>query len=143
MFNVITNFFASSEDKDPTFIRVTRSIMILALAGTLLTIAIVMTTADSQARMATVSALAGAGLLEFVALLLILRSHHGQSSDSSCLVFTITIVSLNANSIHDISIVAYPFIIMATFLRRRLLVTYFPDSDSNCTFRNPGYNWFE
>jgi GAF domain-containing protein len=126
MFHVITNFFASPEDKDPTFIRVTRNIMILALVGTLLTIAIVVITANFRAPMVTVSALACAGLLEFIALLLILRGSltMAKAVVPVAFILTITIVSLNANTIHDISIVALPvIIIMATFLQgRRLLV---------------------
>jgi len=126
MSNVITNFFASPEDKDPSFIRVTRNIMILALVATLLTIAIVVVTANSRTLMVTVSALVGAGLIEFVALLLILRGSltMAKAVVPVAFILTITVVSLGKNTIHDISIVAYPvIIILATFLQgRRLLV---------------------
>ncbi len=125
MSNVITSFFASPEDKEPSFIRVTRNIMILALLGTVATIGIVILTGNPETRVVTVSALAFASLLEFVALLLVLRGSltMAKAVVPVVFIFTITIISFNANSIHDISIIAYPVIIMmATFLQGRRLM---------------------
>lgn len=126
MLNVIRNYFASPEDKDPSFVRVTRTIMVLALAGTLLTIAIVIFTGNPNTRLLTASVLAVAGLLEFIALLQTLRGSLNMAKTVVPVAFilAITIVSLGKNTIHDISIVAYPFvIILAAFLQgRRLLV---------------------
>lgn len=126
MFNVITNFFASPEDKDPTFIRVTRSILILALLGTFGTIGVVLWTGNPSTRIFTASVLVAASLIEFVALLLALRGRLTMTKIVVPVVFilTITIVSLGKNTIHDISILAYPLIIiLAAFLQgRRLLV---------------------
>ena len=126
MFNVITNFFASPEDEDPTFIRVTRSILILALLGTFGTIGVVLWTGNPSTRIFTASVLVAASLIEFVALLLALRGRLTMTKMVVPVVFilTITIVSLGKNTIHDISILAYPLIIiLAAFLQgRRLLV---------------------
>lgn len=126
MFNVITSFFASPEDQDPTFIRVTRNIMILALVGTLGTIGVVLWTGNPGTRMFTASVLVVASLIEFIALLLILRGSLTMTKAVVPVVFilTITVVSLGKNTIHDISILAYPLIIiLAAFLQgRRLLI---------------------
>ena len=126
MFNVITNFFASPEDKDPTFIRVTRNILILALLGTLATIAVVLWTGNPATRLFTASVLVGASLIQFVALLQTLRGSLTMTKVVIPVVFilTITVVSLGKNTIHDISILAYPLIIiLAAFLQgRRLLI---------------------
>ncbi|RPJ29251.1 MAG: GAF domain-containing protein [Chloroflexi bacterium] len=126
MLNGITNFFTSPEDKDPSFVRVTRNIMLLALLATLATIGIVILTGNPDTRLLTVSALAFASSLEFIALLLILRGSltMAKAVVPVVFIFTITVISFNANSIHDISIIALPVIIMmATFLQgRRLMV---------------------
>lgn len=126
MLNAIHDFFASPEDQDPSFIRVIRNLLILALAGTLLIIGIAVITRDSREMMVTVSALAFAGLLEFIALLLALRGNltMAKAVVPVVFIFTVTFISANANTIHDISMVAFPVIIMmATFLQgRRLLV---------------------
>ena len=126
MFNVITNFFASPEDKDPSFVRVTRSILIIALLGTFATIGVVLWTGNPSTRIFTASVLAVAGLIEIVALLLALRGSLTMTKAVVPVVFilTATVVSLGKNTIHDISILAYPLIIiLAAFLQgRRLLI---------------------
>jgi GAF domain-containing protein len=128
MLNAITNFFASPEDKDPGFIHLTRNIMIWALVATLLSIGIVVGAANSRAMTITVSVLAAASLLEFVALLLVLRGSLTMAKVvvPIALIIAITIIALSTNTIHDISVIAYPvIIIIAIFLqgRRALVVT--------------------
>jgi GAF domain-containing protein len=125
MLNGISSFFASPEDKDPTFIRVTRNILIIALIGTLATIAAVLWTGNPGTRMFTASVLVAASLIEFIALLLTLRGQLMMAKTVVPIVFilTITVVSLGKNTIHDISILAYPLIIiLAAFLQGRLLL---------------------
>src|SRR5918996_4082399 len=125
MFHVITSFFASPEDKDPSFLRVTRNIMIIALLGTLGTIATVLLTGNPSTRMFTASVLVAASLVELVALLLTLRGNLTMTKVVVPVVFilTITVVSLGRNTIHDISILAYPLIIiLAAFLQGRRLL---------------------
>lgn len=126
MLNAIHDFFASPEDQDPSFVRVIRNLLILALVGTLLIIGIAVITRNSREMVVTVSALAVAGLLEFIALLLALRGNltMAKAVVPVVFIFTVTFISANANTIHDISMVAFPVIIMmATFLQgRRLLV---------------------
>ena len=106
--------------------RVARKIMILALLGTLGTIGAVLWTGNPNTRLFTVSVLVVASLIEFVALLLAMRGHLTMTKVVVPIVFilTITVVSLGKNTIHDISILAYPLIIiLAAFLQgRRLLI---------------------
>lgn len=125
MLNAINNFFASPEDKDPSFIRVTRNILILALVATAATIAIVFVTRNAREMAVTLSALGFVLIFEFVAFLLVLR---GILTVAKALLpitflFAITFVAANANTIHDISVVAFPAIIMmAAFLQGRRLL---------------------
>ncbi|HLO14443.1 MAG TPA: GAF domain-containing protein [Anaerolineales bacterium] len=128
MLNVITNFFRSPEDRDRDFIRLTRNIMVLALVATLLSIGMVVGAANSRALVITVSVLVAASLLEVVALLLVLRGSLTMAKVvvPISLIIAITIIALSTNTIHDISVIAYPvIIIIAIFLqgRRALVVT--------------------
>lgn len=126
--NVITNFFAAPEDQDPGFIRLTRNILLFSLGATLLSIAAVALPANSRALLVTLSVLGIASVLEFVALLLVLRGSLVMAKVvvPIILIIAITIIALSTNTIHDISVVAYPVIIViATLLqgKRSLIVT--------------------
>lgn len=128
MFNVITNFFASPEDKDPNFVRLTRNVLIFALIATLLSIGAVAVPANSRALEITISVLIAASSLEFLALLLAIQGSLTMAKVVVPLALTIaiTIIALSTNTIHDISVVAYPvIIIIATLLqgKRALVVT--------------------
>ena len=130
MFNRITSFFASPEDKDPSFIRLTRNILIFTLAATLLSVVVVGLTANSQALLITVSVLVAAALLEGVALSQVLRGNLSMAKlvVPLVLIFAVTIIALSTNTIHDISVVAYPvIIIIASLLQgKRALVVATP-----------------
>jgi GAF domain-containing protein len=128
MFNRITNFFASPEDKDPNFVRLTRNVLIFALIATLLSIGAVAVPANSRALAITLWVLLTASLLEFIALLLVLRGSLTMAKVvvPIALIIAITIIALSTNTIHDVSVVAYPvIIIIATLLqgKRSLVVT--------------------
>jgi GAF domain-containing protein len=128
MFNVITNFFASPEDKDPNFVRLTRNVLIFALIATLLSIGAVAVPANSRALAITLWVLLAVSLLEFIALLLVLRGSLTMAKVvvPIALTIAITIIALSTNTIHDVSVVAYPvIIIIATLLqgKRSLVVT--------------------
>ena len=128
MFNGITSFFASPDDQDPGFIRLTRNILIFALVATLISILIVATVSQSRGLIITIFILAATGVLELIALLRVLRGSITMAKVvvPIALVFAVTIIALSANSIHDISIVAYPVIIIIAALlqgRRSLVVT--------------------
>jgi GAF domain-containing protein len=128
MFNAINNFFASPEDKDPGFIHLTRNILLLTLNATLLSAVVVATASQSRDRLVTITVLAVLSFLETIALLLVLRGRVSMAKGviPVALVFAITIIALSANSIHDISILAYPLIIIIAALlqgKRSLVVT--------------------
>jgi GAF domain-containing protein len=104
--------------------------MIIAFVGTLATIGAVLWTGNPSTRVFTASVLVVASVIELVALLLTLRGRLIMTKTVIPIVFilTITVVSLGKNTIHDISILAYPLIlILAAFLqgRRLLLMTAF------------------
>lgn len=128
--NAVVQFFASPEDKDPSFVRLTRNILLFTLVATLLSIVVVVVTANSRALPITVLVLVVAGLLEGIALFRVL---HGQLTMAKLvipviLIIAITIIALSTNTIHDISVAAYPvIIIIATLLQgRRSLVVATP-----------------
>src|SRR5215208_205966 len=128
MLNAVTKFFTSPEDKDPTFIRLTRNILIFTLVATLLATITSVITAHSRALEITVSTLIVTSLFEFMALLLVLRGKviMAKAIVPVTLIIGITIIALSTNTIHDISVVAYPvIIIIATLLqgRRSIIVT--------------------
>ena len=128
MFNVISDFFTSPDDKDEGFIRLTRNILIFTLVATLLSGAIVALTSTSRGLAVILAAIGALSLLEGVALLFVGRGKLTLAKVvvPIALVVAITIIALSADSMHSISIVAFPLIIIiATLLqgRRSLLVT--------------------
>lgn len=128
MFNGMINFFASPEDKDPNFVRLIRNVLIFALIATLLSIGAVAVPATSRALELTLWVLVAASLLEFIALLLVLRGSLTMAKVivPIALTIAITIIAFSTNTIHDVSVVAYPvIIIIATLLqgKRSLVVT--------------------
>lgn len=123
MPNVMTNLFASPDDQDPAFIRLTRNILIFTLIATLLLAAVVAMSPTMRSSIATAWVLTGLSFVEVVALLLVLRGQVGMAKlvIPIALLVAVTLNALNGNSIHDISIVAYPVIIViATLLQDRL-----------------------
>ncbi len=128
MFTAISKFFDSPEDKDQSFIDLTRNILIFTIAATLISMVMVATTSNTPGFIATLAALAASITLEIIALLYTLRGKIilTKALIPIALVITVTIIALNANSIHDISIIAYPLIIIiATLLqgKRALFIT--------------------
>ena len=128
MFSGIRNFFASPDDKDDGFIRLTRNILIFSLVITLLSGVIVALTSTSRGRTIIISVLLVSSVVEAIALYLVGRGKLtlAKVAVPIILVLAITIIALSADSMHSISIVAYPLIIIiATLLqgRRALVVT--------------------
>ena len=126
--NAIIEFFKSPEDNDPSFIRLTRNILLFTLAATVISIGAVAGTGNSRALPVTVGVLIIAALLEGVALFQVLQGKLTLAKLllPTILTIAITMIALSRNTIHDISVAAYPVImIMATLLqgRRSLVVT--------------------
>lgn len=122
MFSAIAKFFESPDDRDSSFIHLVRNILLFTIVATVLSAIVVATTSKSSGVVITVIALALSGILELLALVLVLQGSVilAKAVVPPALVITITIIALSANSIHDISIVAYPLIIIiATLLQRR------------------------
>lgn len=130
MFNGIHNFFASPDDKDESFIRLTRNILIFSLVTTLLSSGIVALTSTSSVRLMIISVLMIVSLIEGLALFLVGRGKLtlAKVAVPIALVLAITIIAFSADSMHSISIVAYPLIIIvATLLQgRRALIIITP-----------------
>lgn len=128
MFTAIARFFESPEDNDRAFINLIRNILIFAILATIASAIIVVATSTSEGIVLIISALAVSGILQVIALLYALRGKIilAKAIVPGFLVITITIIALVENSIHDISILAYPaVIIIATLLqgKRAVIVT--------------------
>jgi hypothetical protein len=128
MFNGIRNFFASSDDTDEGFIRLTRNILIFSLVTTLVSSVIVAITSHSRGQTIIILVLVLSSVVEVAALYLVARKELtlAKVAVPIVLVVAITIIAISADSMHSISIVAFPLIIiMSTLLqgRRSLVVT--------------------
>jgi len=129
MFDNIIRYFETPEDQDPAYIRLTRNILLFTLFATLLPIiAVVADPSDSAS--VTISVLIVAGLLEIAALALVLRGRiiMARAIVPIALIIAVTIIAFGANSIHDISVVAYPLIIIIAMLLqgKRAITTTLP-----------------
>jgi GAF domain-containing protein len=128
MFSGITNFFASPDDGDAGFIRLTRNIVLFTLVTTVILGLVVIATSRSHGFVMIISVLSVLGLLEAGALMLVLRGHLTPAKVvvPIGLIAAITMIALSADSMHSISIVAYPIaIIVGTLLqgKRSLVIT--------------------
>jgi hypothetical protein len=71
MSNVITNFFASPEDKDPNFIRLTRNILIFTLIATVAMFGVVLFAWQIRESIPTILVLSTLIVIQVIALLLV------------------------------------------------------------------------
>ena len=127
MIDSIIEYFKTHEDADPTLIRLTRNILLFTLLATLLLIAVVASKSSESTRVG-ILVLIITGLLEIVALIFVLQGKIALARGivPIALVIAVTIIALGAQSIHDISVVAFPLImIIATLLqgKRAMSVT--------------------
>ena len=126
MLNRILNYFEDPEDNDPSFIQLTRNILVFSLIATLLSIVILYLT--SRRIELTIFSLGFLMIIESVALAYTNRGSLllAKLIVPLALTIAITIVALHANTIHDISIIAYPLIIIIANLlqgRRSIFLT--------------------
>lgn len=127
MMASLLRYFETPEDTDPAFIRLTRNILLFTIFATLLPIAAV-AAKPSASSTVTITVLIIASLLEILALIFVLRGRItlARAIVPIALVIAVTIIALGAHSIHDISIIAFPLIIIiATLLqgKRATVVT--------------------
>lgn len=128
MPNRFLNFFRDPDDNDPSYIRLVRNILIFSIIATLASLGIVTTTSDIPGKVITISALVASLVVEIFALIFVVRGQIllAKLVVPLALVFANTIIANNANSIHDISILGYPLIIIIANLiqgRRSLFFT--------------------
>jgi GAF domain-containing protein len=118
MFTALSSFFVSPEDKDPSFIRLVRNILIFTLVATIASAIINIATLPAADLAVTLAVLAGAALVEMIALGYTLRGKvtMAKAIIPAAMLITITVVALSADSIHDISIIAFPLILIAATL---------------------------
>lgn len=130
MFTAIARIFQAPEDKDPSFISLVRNILIFTIVATVMSAVVVFTTSNTPGLAITIAALTISGILEVVSLLFVLRGKVvlAKTIVPMILVIAVTVIALSANSIHDISVVTYPLvIIIATLMQgRRALFTTTP-----------------
>lgn len=128
MFTAISRFFESPEDKDQSFINLTRNILIFTIVVTIISMVMVASTSNTPGFVVTLAALAASITFEIIALVYTLRGKIilTKALIPVALIITVTIIALNANSIHDISIIAYPLVIIIAALlqgKRALFIT--------------------
>jgi len=127
MLNRFLNFFSDPEDNDPTYIRLVRNILIFAIVSTLASLGIVVSASNTPGLVITTSALVISLLIEIAALIFVARGQIllAKMIVPFVLVFAITIIANSANSIHDISILGYPLIIIIANLLQGKRSLYF------------------
>ena len=121
MFNFILKYFEAPDDNDPNFIRLVRNVLIFAIAATIAPI-IIVTSADVPLATATVPALLLLTALELLALYFVFRNHvlPAKIIVPFGLIVAITLIAFSEDLVLDISVLAYPLIlIVATLLQGR------------------------
>jgi GAF domain-containing protein len=121
MIDSIIGYIQTHEDTDPAFIRLTRNILLFALFATLLPIVAVAARQGPSAKL-IISVLSIVALLEIITLVLVLRGSIilARTIIPIVLIIAITIIAYGTHSIHDISVIAFPvIIIIATLLQGR------------------------
>ena len=117
MIDSIFRYFRGQEDTDPSFIRLTRNILLFALSATILSMVAVAFRAGPSSRL-IVSVLIITSLLEITAFLFVLRGNIilAKAVIPITLVIAITIIAYGTHSIHDVSTMALPVIIIIASL---------------------------
>jgi len=128
MINRLVNYFSDPGDSDESFIRLAQNIIIFATAATLISMAVVALDTNTPGFFVVIGSLLVSVLVELLALFYTRRGYVLPAKAAVPLVLTIsvTIIALSGNSLHDISIIAYPVIIVVANLlqgRRSLLTT--------------------
>src|SRR3990172_5654672 len=116
---MIWTWFSDPEDTNPSFIQMTRTILILTIAATLVMLILISGgiaagTGDQNA----VVVLIITSLFEIVALVLTLRGRPAMAKEvvPVALLLAITYSASHANGIHDLSILSFPATIVVSAL---------------------------
>jgi GAF domain-containing protein len=126
MSNQFLNYFRDPADNDPSFIRLTLNILLFAIIASVASIAVLVT--KTKVIEASTVALGFLVLVELIALIFFSRGSLflAKLVIPLALTIVITVVALNGNSIHDISIIVYPLIVILGNLlqgRRSIFLT--------------------
>ena len=128
MLDRFLNYFRDPEDTDPAFARVVRNLLIFTIVATMLSMLVVVITANTARMAVTVTALVTLLGIEVAALVMATRGNilAAKLIVPAALTVAIVIIAFNANSIHDISIIGFPLIVIIGNLlqgRRSIFVT--------------------
>ncbi len=109
------DYFLDSSDRDPSFIRIVKNILIVALVANIAIIILVSgLIPGTETNSLAVPVLVGTIILEIVALIFASQGKLGMAKFvvPPSLIIAVTIIAINANGIHDISVLGYPAILV-------------------------------
>lgn len=129
MLNRFVNFFRDEEDQDPSFIRLTRNILLFVIFTNIMLMPLVTGLLGEEARNPTAFVVLCFTLaLEIVSLVYVLRNNVllAKVLVPLALILAVTIVSLTTNGLKNTSLVALPLIIAigAILLGRRAIIIF-------------------
>jgi len=128
MINRFLNYFSDPDDSDQSFIGLAQNIIVFSIIATLVSMLVVALATNTPGFPVIIVSLLVSVFIEFLTLFYIRRGNvlPAKATVPFVLTVAITIIALSGNSLHDISILAYPVIIIIASLlqgRRSLIVT--------------------
>ncbi|HNC07346.1 MAG TPA: GAF domain-containing protein [Anaerolineales bacterium] len=114
MFSKIANFFRSEEDNNPSYIQLTRNILLFVIAANALILPLVTGIAgEGSKNLIAFLILSISLLLEFISLVILRRGRVGMAKVivPVALVISISVIAMTTNGLRDISIIALPIIL--------------------------------
>ncbi len=115
MLTKIFDYFRDPSDQDPSFIRIVKNILIIALVANIaLIIPVSGLIPGTQTNSIAVPVLVGTVTLEIIALFFASQGKLGMAKFvvPPSLIIAVTIIAINANGLHDISVLGYPAILV-------------------------------
>jgi len=128
MFRRFVDYFSDKGDNDPSYIHLTQGILVFSILATIASMWFVSVDLNTPGFLFVIAALLFSGVYEIVALVYVQRGNVLPAKIAIPLVLTIavTIIAVIHNSLHDITIISFPLIIVIGNLlqgRRSLWVT--------------------
>ena len=119
MLNRIRTFFSDPEDANPEFIRLTRNILVFALAATFgILILVTGLVPGTTTNPVALPVLAGVFILEAIAFALVLRQNVAMAKFLVPIGFMVAIayIAINGSGLHDTSMIAFSIVIIVSGL---------------------------
>ncbi len=119
MLSKLVDYLKSPSDNDPAFIRLVQNLLVLTLLATIAAIFSSSGILTNNPNMLILVTLTITALLEAVSLFSVTYRKNVQMGKyivPGALVIAVTVIAINGNGMHDLSIVAYPVIIILAFL---------------------------